>query len=121
MIFIHGVTMNSNSQLVYSTASGSICPKCQKPKMDCNCTKRETTQGDGIIQIQKSTKGRKGKTVTLISGIQEDETTLKNLAKTLKQLCGSGGSMNDGTILIQGEHCTKIKVYFEQKGYKVKD
>ena len=113
--------VNSNSQLVYSTDMGSICPSCQKTRTKCECRKKSRKlHGDGIIRIEKSTKGRKGKTVTLISGILENEQTLLDLAKSLKQHCGSGGSVKDGIILIQGKHCNKIKVYLEEKGYHIK-
>lgn len=56
----------------------------------------------------------------LISGISENPDCLQRLAKSLKQHCGSGGSIKDGIILIQGEHQKKIKVYLETKGYLVK-
>jgi len=114
--------MNSNSQLVYSTDTESYCPACQKAKPKCVCQEKSQKQyGDGIIRIEKSTKGRKGKTVTLISGILGNDQTLLHLAKTLKQLCGSGGSVKNGLILIQGDHREKIRKFLEEKGCRVND
>ncbi|MCE0495800.1 stress response translation initiation inhibitor YciH [Vibrio salinus] len=98
--------------LVYSTETGRI--KEEKPIT-------ERPKGDGIIRIQKQTKGRKGKGVSIITGLDLDDTALKLLAAELKKLCGCGGSVKDGNIEIQGDVREKIKTYLEsKKGYRVK-
>lgn len=75
---------------------------------------------DGIVRIQKETKGRKGKCVCVVYGLAEDQTALKKTAKALKNACGSGGSVKDGTIIIQGDHRLKIKAELEKLGHTVK-
>ena len=72
------------------------------------------------MRQQRESKGRGGKGVTLITGLPLDADALKTLAKELKQACGTGGTVKDGTIEIQGEHREKLKPLLEQKGYKVK-
>jgi len=102
---------DSNSRLVYSTDQGRIKSAPEKPS---------TPSGDGVVRIRRETKGRKGKGVTCIEGIQLDDKPLKALAKELKQLCGTGGSLKAGVVEIQGDQREKIKAYLEQKGHKVK-
>ncbi|MFM2607606.1 stress response translation initiation inhibitor YciH [Vibrio chagasii] len=97
--------------LVYSTETGRIKPeeeKVQRPK------------GDGIVRIQKETKGRKGKGVSVVTGLDLDDAPLKLMAAELKKVCGCGGSVKDGNIEIQGDARDKIKAHLEKKGYKVK-
>lgn len=69
---------------------------------------------DGVVRIGRETKGRKGKGVTLVSGIALPEADLKALAKQLKSLCGAGGSIKDGVIEIQGDHREQVHAYLEQ-------
>lgn len=117
--------MDDNSRLVYSTDSGRICPDCGKPVKDCSCkAKKSKPQSDikfdGIIRIKREKKGRKGKTVTSISGFQAGTDNLKQIAKKLKSLCGTGGSIKDGIIIIQGDHRQTIQRELQKQGYKVK-
>ncbi|MGF1773122.1 stress response translation initiation inhibitor YciH [Vibrio maritimus] len=97
--------------LVYSTETGRIKEEKQKP---------ERPKGDGIVRIQKQTKGRKGKGVSIITGLDLDDAPLKLLAAELKKVCGCGGSVKDGAIEIQGDARDKIKAALEKKGYTVK-
>ncbi|MBN1995264.1 MAG: translation initiation factor [Anaerolineae bacterium] len=76
------------------------------------------------LKIMRDKKGRKGKMVTVISGFTLTETDLKELAKTLKTFCGSGGTIkssnNGGVIEVQGDHREKIAEKLQALGYKVK-
>lgn len=72
------------------------------------------------LRVQVSRKGRKGKSVTIISGFSHKPETLTKLAKTLKAQCGSGGTLKDDTIEIQGEHGPKLVALLTEKGYKAK-
>ncbi|MEL6606100.1 MAG: translation initiation factor [Cyanobacteria bacterium J06614_10] len=72
------------------------------------------------LRVQVSRKGRKGKSVTIISGFTHNPQTLAALAKTLKASCGSGGTVSGSTIEIQGEHAPKLVTLLTQKGYKAK-
>jgi len=111
----------SRSDLVYSTESGRMCPGCQKPAAECVCKKRQSSpSGDGIVRLMRETKGRKGKGVTLITGVPLEDAELKKLAKALKQRCGSGGSMKNGVIEIQGDHRDVLEKELSGLGYRVK-
>jgi len=72
------------------------------------------------LRIQLSTKHRKGKTVTLITGFIGMENDLKSLEKEIKTKCATGGSCKDGEIIIQGDFREKITVFLKSKSYKVK-
>ncbi len=107
--------------LVYSTEMGRLCPKCRNPIARCECRKQKiTAAGDGIVRVGRSTKGRKGKGVTVITGIALPAEALKILAKELKQKCGSGGTVKDGVIEIQGEHRNFLVEELKKRGYAAK-
>lgn len=110
------------SRVVYSTDQGRLCPSCQRSVNDCVCKQRQKNQivGDGIVRIQRETKGRKGKGVTLISGLALSGSELKKLAKELKQQCSTGGAVKDGVIEIQGDQRARLKELLNKKGYNVK-
>lgn len=103
--------MNKNSRLVYSTETGRIKETAPEPLIP---------QGDGIVRIRREIAGRNGKGVTTLSGIPLQEADLKALAKQLKQLCGTGGSVKEGVIEIQGDQREKLKAELEKRGYTVK-
>jgi translation initiation factor 1 len=109
------------SRLVYSTDSGRMCPACEKPVSSCTCPKKRTvTQTDGVIRIRREAKGRGGKTVTIVSGFQLGDDDLKDLSAGLKRLCGTGGSVKDGEILIQGDHRQTLLVALKKRGFTTK-
>ncbi|MCK5818635.1 MAG: stress response translation initiation inhibitor YciH [Psychromonas sp.] len=101
----------SKHNLVYSTETGKI-DKIKIPKKAPN--------SDGIIRLHRETKGRKGKGVVLIKGLDLDQKSLKLLAKDIKKRTGTGGAVKDFTIEIQGDQRDLIKSLLEKKGYKVK-
>ncbi len=112
---------NHGGGIVYSTEFGKMCPRCKKPTVKCICKKKQSIQKtDGIVRLMRETKGRKGKGVTLITGMPLDSTDLKQLAKSLKQKCGSGGSVKNGIIEIQGDHRDVLEKELSKLGYKVK-
>lgn len=106
--------------LVYSTESGRTCPDCSQPMDDCRCGPAAPPEGDGIVRVSRETKGRKGKGVTLISGLVLPEKDLKALAKTLKAKCGTGGTVKDFVIEIQGDQRDTLVPELEKLGYRVK-
>ena len=71
------------------------------------------------IKVKKETGGRRGKTVTVISGIQHNPQVIENLEKKLKQHCGAGGTSYAKTIEIQGDHVDKVKKYLAKEGFNV--
>ena len=115
----------TDSRLVYSTETGRICPKCQSPISACRCKKKRhepksPIKTDGVIRIRREVKGRKGKTVTTITGFDLDDKALNLVSKQLKQHCGTGGTVKDGMVIIQGDHRDTIKSLLEGQGYLVK-
>jgi translation initiation factor 1 len=114
-----------NSKLVYSTETGRICPSCQKPVLKCSCKKKKSNtqtniKYDGIIRVQREVKGRKGKTVTTVAGFQIPIDELKLLAAQLKRCCGTGGSVKEGVIIIQGDHRSTVITEIKNRGFKAK-
>ena len=107
--------------IVYSTDKGQICPDCGNPKDECICNSRQTVRpGDGIVRISRETKGRKGKGVTLISGLPLNDIELKFLAKALKVSCGSGGTVKHGIIEIQGDQRDRLMNELKSRGYNAR-
>ena len=114
----------SNSRLVYSSES-STCPGCHRPLRKCKC---RLVQDNGNprqvveppIRISRESKGRKGKGVTLVTGLELNEAELKTLAKKLKALCGSGGTVKNSVIEVQGEHREQIKQELDKQFKNVK-
>ena len=115
-----------NNRLVYSTESGRICPSCGHSTTKCTCKKKKTFKkqsiypNDGIVRIRRETKGRKGKTVTAVFGVPLNDNKLQQFAKILKRLCGTGGTVKDGIIIIQGDHRETLLKEIKQQGYTVK-
>lgn len=110
-----------NSRLVYTTEKGGVCRKCGKPAEKCTCSrKQKTSPDDGTVRVHRETKGRKGKGVTLITGLGLDEDRLKQLAKKLKAKCGSGGTVKNGIIEIQGDRRDILVEELGREGFTVK-
>jgi translation initiation factor 1 len=98
-------------RIVYSTGTGRIAPVKEKPGVP---------RGDGIVRVRRETGGRGGKTVTAVYGVPLPEAKLKDLAGELKRTCGTGGTIKNGTIEIQGDHRERIVAALQQRGYTVK-
>lgn len=111
---------NNAGGLVYSSREGRMCPDCSRPIKQCACAKIHTPPADGVVRVSRQTKGRKGKGVTLITGVPLDAAGIKALATRLKQRCGSGGTVKDGIIEIQGDHCALLVEELKQQGWTVK-
>lgn len=115
-------------RIVYSTDGGRVmtCPTCGLSYKQCRCDQTgsgsttPTKKSDGIVRVMRDRKQRGGKTVTVITGVPASEGALATLAQQLKKLCGSGGTVKDGTIEIQGDHCDKVQAKLVEMGYKAK-
>ena len=99
-------------RLVYSTDRGRIREDERGPTA--------APAGDGIVRIQRQTKGRGGKAVSVVTGLALEPTAMKALAKQLKQRCGTGGAVKDGNIEIQGDQRELIAELLRERGYQVK-
>ena len=107
--------------LVYSTDSGRMCPACRQPVASCRCSEvLARPPSDGVVRVSRETKGRAGKGVTLVRGLALDPLALAALGKQLKTACGSGGTVKDGVIEVQGEHCDRVIEALKNQGFVVK-
>jgi len=113
-------TESSNVGSVYSTATGKTCPNCGSATAECSCKNDETIIGDGKVRISLDKKGRKGKGMTLITGLPLPASDLKKLAKELKQKSGVGGAVKDGIIEIQGDQRQLMLEEMNKRGYQAK-
>ena len=111
---------SSNSSLVYSTESGRMCPDCRQPVAGCACKARTAILGDGVVRVSRQTKGRGGKSVTIVKGLPLDAIALAALGKQLRSACGSGGTVKDGVIEIQGDHCELVITALAKLGHQAK-
>lgn len=101
----------SDNRLVYSTQTGRI----QNKEIS-----QPAVKTDGVVRIRRETKGRKGKGMTTVTGLDLPEKDLKDLCSQLKKMCGTGGALKNGVIEIQGDNRDKIKATLEQLGHNVK-
>ena len=109
--------------LVYSSEHGRMCPQCGKPVASCVC--RTTKPGaapaqSAVVRVGRETKGRKGKGVTVVTGVPLKGDALDELGSRLKRLCGSGGTVKDGVIEIQGDHRDALVAELAKHGWTVK-
>jgi translation initiation factor 1 len=112
---------SSDSSLVYSTDGGRICPQCRHPMASCQCKAAAARPlGDGNVRLSRETKGRAGKGVTLVKGLPLDAAALAALGKQLRTACGSGGTVKDGTLEIQGDHVERVMELLKVQGFAVK-
>lgn len=113
---------SSDNPTVYSTETGRICPNCGRPKNQCVCKKKQGSapRGDGIVRVKIESKGRAGKTVTVISGLGLNDDGLKIITSQMKKLCGAGGAVKDGEVEIQGDFRDSLMAFLKQQGYVVK-
>ncbi|WP_237056852.1 stress response translation initiation inhibitor YciH [Microbulbifer sediminum] len=103
--------MTRETRRVYSTDVGRVK---EEPKAE------QRRQGDGIVRIQRETKGRKGKGVTCVRGLPGTDAELKLLLAELKKRCGCGGALKDGVIEIQGDKRAEVKAMLEARDFRVK-
>jgi translation initiation factor 1 len=113
--------MKDGTRLVYSSDQGRICPGCGKPVAGCACARSKPSgSGDGIVRVRRESKGRGGKTVTVVVGVPLAGEALRSLAGELKRRCGTGGTVKEGNIEIQGDHADLLVAELQKRGYVVK-
>jgi translation initiation factor 1 len=111
---------SSNSGLVYSTDGGRMCPECRQPLTACTCKGQPAITGDGVVRVSLQKKGRGGKSVTVVKGLALDAAALALLGKQLRTACGSGGTVKDGVIEVQGEHAELVMETLGKLGHQPK-
>ena len=109
-------------RLVYATDSGSVCPRCGWPKNDCRCAANlEQPVPERIVaRLRLEKSGRGGKSVTVIDGLPQNRDFLRELAGQLKRACGTGGTVGEGCVEIQGDRRDVLRPLLAAKGYTVK-
>jgi translation initiation factor 1 len=96
-----------------------MCPACRQPIASCACSRlTPVAPSDGIVRVSRETKGRGGKSVTVVRGLPLD--VLVQLGKQLKTACGSGGTVKEGVIEVQGDHCVLVMEMLKKQGWTVK-
>jgi translation initiation factor 1 len=109
------------ARIVYSTGIGSLCPNCRRAVKDCVCPKGAPGAAKpGAVRVGREVKGRAGKGVTTVTGLALSAADIDALATRLKKRCGSGGTVRNGVIEIQGDHRETIVAELVQLGWPAK-
>ncbi len=106
--------------LVYSTDSGRMCPVCRQGVAACTCKAQALPNTDGVVRVSLQTKGRGGKSVTLVKGLPLGGLDLAAVAKQLRSACGAGGTVKDGVVEVQGDHVATVMAALQKQSYVVK-
>lgn len=127
------MSSGDGDRLVYSSEHGRVCAECGRSESRCRCRGRSARNRiqaradaesaparDGIVRVGRSTKGRRGKIVSTIQGLALVGDELDALAGELKRRCGTGGSVKDGVIEIQGDHRDALVEELAKRGFTVK-
>lgn len=110
------------TRIVYSTDKGRVCPTCGWPANDCRCSKslNEPVPARVVAKLRLESKGRGGKSVTVVFGLPNNEPYLNELAKALKASCATGGTVKDGTIELSGDVRERVRPLLKARGMTVK-
>jgi translation initiation factor 1 len=106
--------------LVYSTDGGRMCPACRRPIQQCACAAARAPSGDGIVRVSRERQGRGGKTVTIVRGLALDAEALLAYGRKLRSACGTGGTVKDGVIEVQGDHIERVTALLQADKHSVK-
>jgi len=114
----------SGGGVVWSSEHGRMCPACKRALAECVCRAGgggpRGKASDAVVRVGRQTKGRRGKGVTIVTGVPLSGADLTKLAKALKQRCGTGGTVKDGVIEIQGDHREAIVAELTKQGFQAK-
>lgn len=121
----HLAMAKPSERLVYTSHRGSVCPRCGWPASDCRCASQQPAVDEPVparivfkLRIEKT--GRGGKTVTVIDGVSRNAPFAAALAQELKRGCGTGGTLRDGALELQGDLRDRARELLTRKGYVVK-
>jgi len=109
-------------RLVYSTGVGRVCATCGWPSDQCKCSSKEEEKipSKVVVKLRVETKGRGGKTVTVLDGLPRNSDFLEGLEKELKKLLGTGGTAGETLIELQGDHRAAIRRILSERHFLVK-
>ena len=108
-------------RIIYSTGAGSLCPNCRRPVREWVCPKGVPGAAKpAAVRVGREVKGRAGKGVTTVTGLPMSLSDIESLATRLKRRCGSGGTVRDGVIEIQGDHRDGIVAELTKLGWPAK-
>ena len=107
----------ASTALVYSTDVGSTCPQCRQALAACSCANAGALLGDGRVRV--ALEKRKGKVVSVVSGLALNAADLAAAGKALRQTCGTGGTTKDACIEVQGDQVAKCAQWLRDKGHNV--
>ena len=116
----------AKGRLVYSTDIGRVCPGCGWPVRDCKCSIRAAAEplpsrpGKIVAKLRLEKKGRSGKAVTVIAGLPRNAAFLRELCQELKRACGTGGTVSDDTIELQGDLRDRVREHLLKMEFVVK-
>ena len=115
---------DDNVRTVYSTATAGKCAVCGWPQRNCQCShqhRRDEPLPNRIVaKLRLEKKGRGGKAVTVVYGLPQNESFLKDLSQKLKRICGTGGAVSEEGIELQGDLRDRVREWLQQQGYVVK-
>ena len=116
------MTARGNNRVVYSTGVGRVCPDCGRPENDCHCSKSadHAIPAKIVAKLRLEKKGRGGKAVTVVYDLPRNAVFLQRLSQELKRACGTGGTVADGTVELQGDLRDRVRDCLLKKGFVVK-
>lgn len=111
-----------NEKLVYSSAAGRICRGCGQPERGCRCGKEpaDAIPARPVAKLRMEKAGRNGKTVTVVFGLPNNAAFLRDLAKDLKKACGTGGSVTEDGVELQGDLRERVREFLGARGFGVR-
>ncbi len=113
--------MGMTARIIYSTGVGSLCPNCRRAVRECVCPKGAPGAAKPTaVRVGREIKGRAGKGVTTVTGLPMSLSDIESLATQLKKRCGSGGTVREGVIEIQGDHRDVIVAELSKLGWSAK-
>jgi translation initiation factor 1 len=115
--------MSDRPRLVYSTDRGRVCPGCGWPEAECKCSSRAASASVPakiVAKLRLEKQGRGGKSVTVIYDLPNNAAFLKALSQELKRACGTGGSVAENPVELNGDLRERVRELLEKKGWTVK-
>jgi len=116
------MTDRGGGRVVYSTGVGRVCPDCGRSQDDCQCSKSadDAIPAKIVAKLRLEKKGRGGKAVTVVYDLPRNAAFLRRLSQELKRACGTGGTIADGTVELQGDLRDRVRECLSKKGFVVK-